>query len=61
MPLGVAGTAYGVAAAVLGAGLTAYAVTGLGRDGGGWARTYFLGTLVYLTALFVALFLSRGP
>ncbi len=61
VPLGVAGAAYGVAAALLGAGLTGYAVAGLGREGGGWARSYFLGTLVYLTAIFLALFLSRGP
>lgn len=61
VPLGVAGTAYGVAAALLGAGLLAHAVSGLGREGGRWARSFFLGTLLHLTALFVALFLWRGP
>jgi protoheme IX farnesyltransferase len=61
VPLGVAGVAYGVTAALLGAGLIGYAVSGLGREGGRWARTFFLGTLLHLTALFVALFLSRGP
>jgi len=59
VPLGVAGRGYGLAAAVLGAGLALQAARGLGREGGGWARSLFLSTLAYLTALFVALFLSR--
>lgn len=59
LPLHVAGTAYGVTAAVLGAGLVVFAAAGLGKEGGRWARSFFLSTLVYLTALFVALFLAR--
>jgi protoheme IX farnesyltransferase len=55
LPLGVAGTTYGVTAAVLGAGLAALALAGLGKEGGRWARTFFLSTLVYLTVLFVPL------
>jgi heme o synthase len=57
--LGVAGTGYAVTAAVLGAALAGYAVAGTAREGGRWARNFFLGTLLHLTALFVALFLSR--
>jgi protoheme IX farnesyltransferase len=60
VPLGLARLPYGLAAAALGAGLLGYAVAGLGREGGRWARTFFLGTLLHLTALFVALFLWRG-
>lgn len=59
VPLGVAGPAYGVAAAALGVALAAYAIRGLGKEGGRWARTFFLGTLLHLTALFAALFLAR--
>jgi protoheme IX farnesyltransferase len=59
VPLGVAGVGYGAAAAVLGAALLAHAMVGLRRTGGSWARTFFLGTLLYLTALFTALFLFR--
>jgi protoheme IX farnesyltransferase len=55
VPLGVAGTTYGVTAAVLGAGLAALALAGLGKEGGRWARTFFLSTLVYLTVLFIPL------
>lgn len=55
VPLHVAGPAYGVVAAVAGAALLAGAVSGLGRTGGRWARSFFLGTLVHLTALFAAL------
>jgi len=55
VPLGVAGATYGVIAAALGAALAALAFAGLGREGGRWARTFFLATLVYLTVLFVAL------
>ena len=44
--------------AVLGAALVAYALAGLGREGGRWARNFFLATLLYLTLLFVALFLG---
>jgi heme o synthase len=56
LPLGVAGRGYGVTAGVLGAGLLALALAGLGKEGGRWARLFFLATLVYLTAIFVALF-----
>jgi protoheme IX farnesyltransferase len=59
VPLGLAGTGYAITAAVLGLALSAYAISGIGREGGRWARTFFLGTLVHLTVLFVALFLSR--
>jgi protoheme IX farnesyltransferase len=55
LPLGVAGTAYGVVAAVAGAALSGYALAGLGGSGGRWARNLFLGTLLHLTVLFVAL------
>jgi protoheme IX farnesyltransferase len=55
VPLGVAGTAYGAVAAAAGAGLAGYALSGLGGEGGRWARNVFLATLLHLTALFVAL------
>jgi protoheme IX farnesyltransferase len=55
VPLGVAGAVYGALALGLGLALSALALAGLGKEGGRWARTYFLATLVYLTALFVAL------
>jgi protoheme IX farnesyltransferase len=55
VPLGVAGTAYGLVAALAGAALVAGALSGLGRSGGRWARNLFLGTLLHLTALFAAL------
>jgi len=56
LPLGVAGTGYGITAGVLGVGLAGLAFAGLGKEGGRWARLFFLATLVYLTAIFVALF-----
>jgi protoheme IX farnesyltransferase len=55
---GVAGRGYAVAAALLGAGLLGYALLGL-RGRARWARTFFLATLAYLTALFAALALLR--
>lgn len=55
VPLGVAGPVYGILAGALGAGLAAHALSGLGRTGGRWARSFFLSTLAYLTILFVAL------
>jgi protoheme IX farnesyltransferase len=55
LPLGLAGSAYGVVATVAGVALAAYALSGLGRTGGRWARNLFLGTLLHLTALFAAL------
>jgi len=59
VPLGLAGPGYGVAAAVLGAGLSAWALSGLSLPEGStrWARNFFLATLGYLTLLFIALFL----
>lgn len=58
VPLGVAGAFYGVVAGALGAGLLAWAVSGLRRADPSqrWARNFFLGTLGYLTLLFAALF-----
>ncbi len=58
VPLGVVGAGYGISAVVLGVALVVLAGTGIGKEGGAWARTFFLGTLLYLTALFVALFAS---
>jgi protoheme IX farnesyltransferase len=58
VPLRLAGTAYAVIALLLGAGLSAYALTGVTAAGGTprWARNFFLLTLAYLTLLFAALF-----
>lgn len=58
--LGMAGRAYGVAAAALGIALTAAAVSGLRLPAGStrWARSFFLSTLLYLVLLFIALFLG---
>jgi protoheme IX farnesyltransferase len=56
VPLGLAGPAYGAAAAVLGLGLVAWAATGLRAPAGRWARGFFLSTLAYLTLLLAALF-----
>jgi len=54
--LGIAGPAYGVAAAALSGGLLAYAATGLwARSPVRWARSFFLSTLVHLTLLLAAL------
>jgi heme o synthase len=60
VPLQVAGPLYGTAAAVLGLGLSAWAASGLWQPAGAtrWARNFFLGTLAYLTLLFIALFLG---
>ena len=55
VPLAIAGVAYGAIAALAGALLVAAALSGLGRTGGRWARTFFLGTLLHLTVLFAAL------
>jgi protoheme IX farnesyltransferase len=59
VPLGLAGPAYGAAAAALGLGLAGWALAGLRLPEGSvrQARRFFLGTLVHLTLLFVALFL----
>jgi protoheme IX farnesyltransferase len=56
---GVVGHGYAVAAVALGIPLLVHAVAGLRGEGGRWARTFFLATLAYLTALFAALALSR--
>ncbi len=57
LPLGVAGKAYGAVAVALGGALAGYAVSGVGRAGGRWARNLFLATLAYLTLAFTALLL----
>jgi protoheme IX farnesyltransferase len=55
-PLGLAGTAYTVTAAVLGAGFVAIARPGFaGHAAGAWARRAMLYSIVWLTALMVAL------
>ncbi len=60
VPLGLAGPAYGAVAGLLGAALAGYALSGLGKAGGRWARTLFLATLAWLTLVFAALsFLPR--
>jgi heme o synthase len=51
---GMAGLAYALGAGLLGAGLLVHAALGL-RGRPGWARGFFLSTLVYLTALFAIL------
>ncbi|BDG08467.1 heme o synthase [Anaeromyxobacter paludicola] len=64
LPLGLAGAGYAAVALVGGALLAGHALHGLTqpRPLTRWARTFFLGTLVYLTALFAALFaFSRAP
>ncbi len=59
VPLGIAGTVYLAAAAVLGAGFFAWAMWGLRADAGNkWARQLFLASLVYLPLLFAALALD---
>lgn len=55
VPLGLAGPAYGIIATIAGVALAAYGFSGLGKEGGAWARNLFLGTLLHLTVLFVAL------
>jgi protoheme IX farnesyltransferase len=55
VPIGVAGAAYAVVAALAGSVLLAAALAGVGRSGGRWARNLFLGTLLHLTVLFAAL------
>src|SRR5512133_845727 len=59
LPLGLAGPAYGAVATIAGAALATYALSGLGRIGGRWARNLFLATLAHLTALFLALLVLR--
>ncbi len=57
--LGVATPAAAAVAAALGAGLAGYAISGLGRTGGRWARGFFLATLAYLPLAFAALLALR--
>jgi protoheme IX farnesyltransferase len=62
--LGVAGRLFGVAAALLGAGFVALGARVLGQTPGSpashrWARSLFGYSLLYLTALFVALAIDR--
>ncbi len=59
--LGVAGTAYAIVAAVLGAIFVGLALAGLRPSAGRkWARTLFLASLVYLPAIFIALVADAG-
>ncbi len=57
VPLGLAGTAYGIVAVLAGAAFASYALSGLGKVGGRWARSLFLGSLLHLTVLMFALLL----
>jgi protoheme IX farnesyltransferase len=59
LALGVATPAAAGVAGALGAGLTAYALSGVGRTGGRWARSFFLATLAYLPLAFAALLALR--
>ncbi len=55
-PLGIAGTTYAVSALVLGLAFACVALVGLHpRAGERWARQLFVASLLYLTALFIAL------
>jgi heme o synthase len=58
--LGMASWGSGLVAALLGVGLTLAAATGLRIPDGEsrWARSFFLSTLLYLVAIFIALFLG---
>lgn len=58
--LGMASWGYGAVAGLLGGGLTLAAASGLRRPEGEsrWARSFFLSTLLYLVAIFIALFLG---
>jgi protoheme IX farnesyltransferase len=59
VPLGIAGTIYLVASAVLGAAFFAWSLWGLREDAGNkWARQLFFASLVYLPLLFAALALD---
>jgi protoheme IX farnesyltransferase len=60
VPLGLAGSIYGVVAAALGLGFVGWAATGLRPAvGAAWARGFFLASLVYLPALVGGLVLDR--
>jgi protoheme IX farnesyltransferase len=58
--LGLANWGYGAFAALLGGGLALAAASGLSIPDGEsrWARNFFLSTLLYLVAIFIALFLG---
>jgi protoheme IX farnesyltransferase len=60
--LGLAGWGYGAVAGGASLALAAAALAGLSRRGEGtrWARRFFLGTLLYLTAVMTALFAGAG-
>ena len=57
--LRVATPAAAAVAAALGAALAAYAISGVARPGGRWARSFFLATLAYLPLAFAALLALR--
>ncbi len=61
--LGLASWGYGAVAGVASVAFTAFAVAGLGERGESskWARQVFLGTLVYLSLLMVALIAGARP
>ncbi|HZZ83126.1 MAG TPA: heme o synthase [Anaeromyxobacteraceae bacterium] len=64
LPLGLAGAGYAAVALLAGSLLAGYALYGLTlpKPVTRWARNFFLGTLVYLTVVFAALFAwSRAP
>lgn len=54
-PLGVAGLAYGVVAAVIGLGYLAYGLSGLRHGDPRWAKNLFLISIAYLPVLFLVL------
>jgi protoheme IX farnesyltransferase len=59
--IGIGGVFYLAVALAFGGGLVTLALYGLGKDARErWARWYFLYTLVYLPALFIALVVSHG-
>jgi protoheme IX farnesyltransferase len=58
VPLGVAGTAYLVTAAVLGAFVLVQGFAGVRSGGAKWARGVFLASIVYLPVLFAVMVLA---
>ncbi len=59
LPAGVGGTVYAIAASVLGAAIFGLGLAGLWPSSGNrWAKSLFIGSLVYLTLLFAALVVS---
>lgn len=60
VPLGLGGTVYLWGAALLGAGMLAWGIAGLGRTTApGWARGLFLASVAYLPILFGLLVVGR--